>query len=130
MFGVIFFFFNDTATTEIYTLSLHDALPIFPVGDAEISSLRITPTGASICPLEIERRYLARWGGACVQQVFGMTELAGAITHDVAGVKPRPESVGSKNPLVELAILSGGKLHTGPRPPPTGALLTRAPQGF
>src|SRR3712207_7833861 len=26
------FFFNDTATTEIYTLSLHDALPIFPVG--------------------------------------------------------------------------------------------------
>src|SRR2546430_9225753 len=34
MFGVadlphvLFFFFNDTATTEIYTLSLHDALPI------------------------------------------------------------------------------------------------------
>src|SRR2546429_2221864 len=25
----VFFFFNDTATTEIYTLSLHDALPIF-----------------------------------------------------------------------------------------------------
>src|SRR5258705_13994057 len=28
-FGLIFFFFNDTATTEIYTLSLHDALPIY-----------------------------------------------------------------------------------------------------
>src|SRR2546430_7999925 len=26
----MFFFFNDTATTEIYTLSLHDALPILP----------------------------------------------------------------------------------------------------
>src|SRR2546422_8446151 len=26
---IYFFFFNDTATTEIYTLSLHDALPIF-----------------------------------------------------------------------------------------------------
>src|SRR3712207_9551350 len=26
---VMFFFFNDTATTEIYTLSLHDALPIY-----------------------------------------------------------------------------------------------------
>src|SRR6266542_6485850 len=26
---VFFFFFNDTATTEIYTLSLHDALPIY-----------------------------------------------------------------------------------------------------
>src|SRR5256885_6485298 len=29
-----FFFFNDTATTEIYTLSLHDALPIYFAGDA------------------------------------------------------------------------------------------------
>src|SRR2546427_7751139 len=28
----LFFFFNDTATTEIYTLSLHDALPIYPTG--------------------------------------------------------------------------------------------------
>src|ERR1022692_3215246 len=28
LFLVFFFFFNDTATTEIYTLSLHDALPI------------------------------------------------------------------------------------------------------
>src|SRR3712207_8864194 len=29
MMLLILFFFNDTATTEIYTLSLHDALPIF-----------------------------------------------------------------------------------------------------
>src|SRR2546430_12528963 len=29
--GILIFFFNDTATTEIYTLSLHDALPIFRV---------------------------------------------------------------------------------------------------
>src|SRR2546430_16652860 len=32
-----FFFFNDTATTEIYTLSLHDALPISEEGDRTIS---------------------------------------------------------------------------------------------
>src|SRR2546422_6782471 len=31
-FIFFFFFFNDTATTEIYTLSLHDALPISVVG--------------------------------------------------------------------------------------------------
>src|SRR2546430_9196377 len=30
MSNCLFFFFNDTATTEIYTLSLHDALPISP----------------------------------------------------------------------------------------------------
>src|SRR3712207_8312043 len=29
MHSCLIFFFNDTATTEIYTLSLHDALPIF-----------------------------------------------------------------------------------------------------
>src|SRR2546430_12647883 len=29
----LFFFFNDTATTEIYTLSLHDALPISAAGE-------------------------------------------------------------------------------------------------
>src|SRR6266496_5233296 len=32
-FSFFFFFFNDTATTEIYTLSLHDALPIRSAGD-------------------------------------------------------------------------------------------------
>src|SRR5215217_3233946 len=31
--GELVFFFNDTATTEIYTLSLHDALPISPLAD-------------------------------------------------------------------------------------------------
>src|SRR2546428_4559526 len=42
-----FFFFNDTATTEIYTLSLHDALPIFgrcrPIPDARPAGRR--PSG-------------------------------------------------------------------------------------
>src|SRR3712207_8290555 len=34
----MFFFFNDTATTEIYTLSLHDALPICCIGDFSLSA--------------------------------------------------------------------------------------------
>src|SRR5574342_468919 len=32
------FFFNDTATTEIYPLSLHDALPIYDVGEGLLAS--------------------------------------------------------------------------------------------
>src|SRR5215204_6715194 len=32
LYGFCFFFFNDTATTEIYTLSLHDALPFSDAG--------------------------------------------------------------------------------------------------
>src|SRR3712207_7071266 len=40
---LFFFFFNDTATTEIYTLSLHDALPIsaeWPPGENDEQSFR------------------------------------------------------------------------------------------
>src|SRR3712207_7391849 len=43
----IFFFFNDTATTEIYTLSLHDALPISTQGGKPPSRWR-PPTGAQL----------------------------------------------------------------------------------
>src|SRR5436190_7623871 len=35
--SILFFFFNDTATTEIYTLSLHDALPIFHDGTVALA---------------------------------------------------------------------------------------------
>src|SRR2546427_7842264 len=41
--SVSFFFFNDTATTEIYTLSLHDALPI--CGTLVVPALPVTPPG-------------------------------------------------------------------------------------
>src|SRR5687768_18560005 len=38
LYVLFFFFFNDTATTEIYTLSLHDALPIFARLELPITS--------------------------------------------------------------------------------------------
>src|SRR3712207_7897141 len=40
----MFFFFNDTATTEIYTLSLHDALPILLDGGDHEVALMSQPT--------------------------------------------------------------------------------------
>src|SRR5256712_12656796 len=42
MFTVYFFFFNDTATTEIYTLSLHDALPISITSIILIKLIRVS----------------------------------------------------------------------------------------
>src|SRR3712207_6921739 len=42
------FFFNDTATTEIYTLSLHDALPIFQLHGWTLLGLR--PAGSRTAP--------------------------------------------------------------------------------
>src|SRR3989442_10245606 len=51
-FNSFFFFFNDTATTEIYTLSLHDALPI--------SSSSCPPVRPSICPPRFPTRHRRR----------------------------------------------------------------------
>src|SRR2546425_8920715 len=48
----LFFFFNDTATTEIYTLSLHDALPIWlqPRPSSDVASCATSMSGrCSLC---------------------------------------------------------------------------------
>src|SRR5438132_12867115 len=53
-----FFFFNDTATTEIYTLSLHDALPIssgFEWPPKDRASVKIV-RGPNIAPLPVANR--------------------------------------------------------------------------
>src|SRR5256885_10845398 len=42
LLAIFFFFFNDTATTEIYTLSLHDALPILTPGSHDEHAFRGT----------------------------------------------------------------------------------------
>src|SRR3989442_10680194 len=49
-----FFFFNDTATTEIYTLSLHDALPIS--GRREHCSLPVRKVGCARAILAKDRK--------------------------------------------------------------------------
>src|SRR5437764_13285118 len=46
LFSFFFFFFNDPSTTEIYTLSLHDALPISRA--TEVRSSAKTPSIASV----------------------------------------------------------------------------------
>src|SRR3712207_7799934 len=67
MFISFFFFFNDTATTEIYTLSLHDALPIWiqTIHAFAQSLLAAFPAEAGLTPgfrplEEREQKLLAR----------------------------------------------------------------------
>src|SRR2546430_6942544 len=48
-----FFFFNDTATTEIYTLSLHDALPIFGHANAIVDRLPLADRGEHLVMLDL-----------------------------------------------------------------------------
>src|SRR3712207_6099740 len=49
-----FFFFNDTATTEIYTLSLHDALPIFEAVRGRVLVERIHAVDRDAAPDHVE----------------------------------------------------------------------------
>src|SRR5688572_32663169 len=61
-FFVFFFFFNDTATTEIYTLSLHDALPISPgrrsAGPSRLA--RLHPAADGLCAAPVRDRKSTR----------------------------------------------------------------------
>src|SRR2546427_11616184 len=59
---LVFFFFNDTATTEIYTLSLHDALPISldPCAAHAVHGLHHGAVGEGGVRLEVERLDLPR----------------------------------------------------------------------
>src|SRR2546422_5972057 len=65
----IFFFFNDTATTEIYTLSLHDALPIS--GDGRTGCAADMAGGRPHAGrLRGGRIYCCRAGVFCLRLVF------------------------------------------------------------
>src|SRR3712207_7315744 len=55
---MLFFFFNDTATTEIYTLSLHDALPIWRTDPSPHPS-DLGPSGPARRPRQPRDRLLA-----------------------------------------------------------------------
>src|SRR5256885_7684634 len=57
-----FFFFNDTATTEIYTLSLHDALPIWDFDDVvvDFQLRRVRRDGIDAAHVELEAHALRR----------------------------------------------------------------------
>src|SRR2546430_10224767 len=102
-----FFFFNDTATTEIYTLSLHDALPILarrPLLPRKVSSpARRCPTGV---PPWVEDRKSTRLNSShsqisyavfCLKKKIGVPEL-------IAGEDEPCLSHGFQGTLVDLAV--------------------------
>src|SRR6266516_3551218 len=74
-----FFFFNDTATTEIYTLSLHDALPISPNLVGAALPLLIL----AACPLSMLFMARGMQGGQCAPQPGQTNQPAGIrLTRD------------------------------------------------
>src|SRR2546430_10876864 len=61
------FFFNDTATTEIYTLSLHDALPILLISVSRIVFISVGPARPKMPFIKSEKR---RQGKKCADTDF------------------------------------------------------------
>src|SRR2546429_2676190 len=60
MDSFFFFFFNDTATTEIYTLSLHDALPISSAGNMKRTWVEWQPRNWMDCTQGEGREFLRK----------------------------------------------------------------------
>src|SRR5277367_4046894 len=99
-----------------------------PTAGADISRLRLFQTGASVCPPEMERRFLSVWPGDCVRQIYGMTEFAGAITQTPWDREQRQGSVGGPVALAEVGVLANGQIHRGASP--SGEIVARGPQMF
>src|SRR5258707_15011633 len=94
---ITFFFFNDTATTEIYTLSLHDALPIFPTvvleDTAALVSLGAAATGI----------WLSQVTGSAVWDAAA-SALIGLLLVGVAVVLDRKSTpLNSSHPTISFA---------------------------
>src|SRR5258706_16414069 len=76
-----FFFFNDTATTEIYTLSLHDALPICAgAGAADFvepgrSTMVFSKSAALACPAGASFTYLSLRSEEHTSELQSLTNL-------------------------------------------------------
>jgi fatty-acyl-CoA synthase len=104
------------------------AVAASPRGEADVSRLRQVMTGGSVCPPEIERRFLEVWGGDGVRFLYGMTEFAGAATQTPWDHENRFASVGVPVALGEVAVLANEEIHLGPSP--TGEILARGPQMF
>src|SRR6266498_5428625 len=95
-----FFFFNDTATTEIYTLSLHDALPISPAVGVE-TTLR-HPAGPSRGPSSTLAPSALAWSVAAPisrTSTYG-SQSGRAVGHStMPPPKPRASAIARYEPL-------------------------------
>src|SRR3712207_4074032 len=99
----ICFFFNDTATTEIYTLSLHDALPIW----------RATLLGALADALEARRDDVVTVADR--ETALGTTRLNGELTRTCYQLRLFAEVL-DEGSYLEAAIDHAGDTPMGPRP--------------
>src|SRR2546429_6793575 len=86
LYQVIIFFFNDTATTEIYTLSLHDALPIYQHDGGSAQRLRL---GSDTRGARSGYGGQARWPGTGDRKSTRLNSSHGYISYAVFCLKKK-----------------------------------------
>src|SRR5256886_14342675 len=94
MLTLFFFFFNDTATTEIYTLSLHDALPISAQPQ----------TSWTVTPLQVFERHSGFWINLHHTLYQEARQRRASTSRDANAAKPAPSAktvLAGKGPLTE-----------------------------
>src|SRR6266702_3860706 len=157
-FLFFFFFFNDTATTEIYTLSLHDALPIFMPAPATQLLFTVQPSAAmqdsTIKPPVQVTGYDSlgnkatnfagsiRLGIGTDGSVSKKAALAGGVASALSGVATFPNlridsvgagytltaAFGSATPIATSDTFTITQGPPPPPPPPTHLGFTQQPQ--
>src|SRR5256886_16777767 len=98
MLLLFLFFFNDTATTEIYTLSLHDALPIYA-----------SPEGGLALHLERQERAV-RGEPRVLLEVRSASVVAVAHLHIDAAVTPHGRDLRAGHPLLKEHRVMAGRV--------------------
>src|SRR5256885_11712647 len=99
-----FFFFNDTATTEIYTLSLHDALPIWKIDvlDVGIRNLGVV----AIMALQLAGVVIAR-------QIEIVQSRYDSVVHNLNNVRDRKSTrLNSSHLVISYAVFCLKKKKT------------------
>lgn len=81
------------------------AITEIPIGDADISSVRMALTGGAVCPKAVSDRFQSRTG-IRLYETYGMTETAAAIAFNAGRAAPVQGSVGFRAPFARTRVTS------------------------
>ena len=107
------------------------ALAEVPVGDVDISSVRMGLTGGAVCPKAVSERFFERTG-IRLYETYGMTETAAAIAFNPGRGTPVQGSVGFRAPFAQTRIVNLDPDNSDVICPvgTSGLVLVKGPQVF
>src|SRR3712207_6999093 len=107
----MFFFFNDTATTEIYTLSLHDALPISPEARRRAGQVLRRVEGGGLPPQQVRALWALEVLERCATPEA--RQVLGALAEGAPRSEEHTSELQSRQYLVCRLLLEKKKMISG-----------------